>query len=149
MNIKYMTSCNGDYKTIDNYKCSDIGDPNCDNLDSARYSANICIAVVVLLLLWKGIQTFMAYNANRARILKLTLLMSMAADIVAGCAGFAACGYFRDWADNDLDLGGSIEFGYGWGLFLTASFLSWFMAVYSGVVLLKVTIQNAEKGSSA
>lgn len=90
----------------------------------------------------------MAYNANRARILKLTLLMSLAADFVAGCAGFAAVGYFQDWADNDLDIG-STEFGYGWGLFLTASLLSWIMAGYSAVVLMKVTIQNAEKGSSA
>jgi hypothetical protein len=96
---------------------------------------------------------FLSYKGNRARILFLCQIVSCLADIVIGCAAFAAVGKFKEWADNDLKIVYGTdeieaEYGFGWDLFLTAGFFAWILAVFTFVTFWFFRSKNDDKNDA-
>lgn len=128
-----------------------LSDDDCKKFESSREAAQIAIALVVVLLVWKIIVNGFAFKSlqEKKRVLWILFLLATIGDIVVGFAAFISAGQFdavEDWNVVDVNTGKSVHFsqGYGWQCFIGGGGIAWIVAVLGAFTLWRGFTQPEE-----
>lgn len=136
-----LGKCSEKSKDVD---CNDfnLNDDNCNYYESSREAAQLALALVVILLVWKIIVNIISFTSlqQRKRILWILFLLATIGDIIVGFCAFISAGQFDaidDWNVVNVSTGKQVSFdqGYGWQCFIGGGGVAWIVAILGGFTL--------------